>query len=138
VRFIDQEAEWDATIDYVRTVMYDPRVEPLWLQVPIRLFNATSAEDSWLHCWGEGEEWMRERDPIAFTDNVFGTDRFKELFSASLRYFTGGKACSITGVRAQESPARRSGLTSFPTYKWATWGKKEPYKDLYSFHPIYD
>ena len=55
VCFIDQEAEWDATIDYVKSIMYDKRVKPYWLQVPIKLFNATSHEsDNWLHCWFDG------------------------------------------------------------------------------------
>jgi len=31
VFFIDQEAEWDCVIDFMRTVMTDPRVTPLWL-----------------------------------------------------------------------------------------------------------
>ena len=34
VLFIDQEAEWQGTIDYVKEVMYDNRVEPLWFQMP--------------------------------------------------------------------------------------------------------
>ena len=61
VMFLDQEAEWQAVVDYTRTVMQDPEVEPHWLQVPIRLFNATSSSKQWLHCWGEGEQWMREK-----------------------------------------------------------------------------
>ena len=39
--FLDQEAEWQAVVDYTRTVMQNPEAEPHWLQVPIRLFNAT-------------------------------------------------------------------------------------------------
>ena len=36
VLFIDQEAEWQGTIDYVKKIMYDDRVEPLWFQMPIK------------------------------------------------------------------------------------------------------
>src|SRR3990167_1853639 len=49
VMFIDQEAEWQTVIDYIREIMADPRVDPKWLQVPIRLFNATSTIEPWLH-----------------------------------------------------------------------------------------
>ena len=66
VMFVDQEAEWNAVIEYVRRVMSDPRVEPQWLQVPIKLFNAASMESSWLHCWAEGEEWMRPKSQTVF------------------------------------------------------------------------
>ena len=59
VIFVDQEAEWRAVIDYTRAVMNDPRVEPYWIQVPIKLFNATSMDEAWLNCWAEGEVWMR-------------------------------------------------------------------------------
>ena len=51
VLFIDQEVEWQHTIDYVRRVMSRPEVEPIWLQMPIKLFNATSHTDDWLWCW---------------------------------------------------------------------------------------
>ena len=51
VFFLDQEAEWDSVIDNVRGIMSHPDVEPLWLQIPFRLFNATSARSPWLYCW---------------------------------------------------------------------------------------
>jgi len=31
VFFLDQEAEWTATIDYVRRIMHHPDVRPLWM-----------------------------------------------------------------------------------------------------------
>lgn len=39
VLFIDQEAEWQSTIDVVREVMYDPKVKPYWIQVPFKMFS---------------------------------------------------------------------------------------------------
>ena len=58
----------------------NPEVEPHWLQVPIRLFNATSSSKQWLHCWGEGEQWMREKEDIAIKENKYGVDRFVAFF----------------------------------------------------------
>lgn len=140
VLFIDQEAEWQSTIDYVKTVMYDKRVKPYWLQVPIRLFNATSHEsDNWLHCWAEDEKWIRDKDPIAIKENTFGTDRFKEMFNAFIRTTYPDeldKVCTVGGVRVEESPSRKLALTQNASYKYITWGKKEG--KIHAFYPIYD
>ena len=42
VLFVDQEAEFQATIDYIETIMIDARVDPLWFQIPIKLFSELS------------------------------------------------------------------------------------------------
>lgn len=140
VMFVDQEAEWNAVIEYVRKVMSDPRVEPQWLQVPIKLFNAASMDSSWLHCWAEGEEWMRPKEPNSIHDNVYGTDRFTTMFTKYLQYtFPNKTIANVGGVRAEESPNRRAGLTTGQTYKHITWGKRESEKlGHYTFYPIYD
>lgn len=143
VMFLDQEAEWQATVDIVRTVMANPEVEPLWLQVPMRLFNATSTTDHWLHCWRAEDEarWMRPREPNALTENRYGTDRFHKMFSAILATdFANEKTAYLAGVRTEESPGRFIGLTSSPTYKWATWGsclRKKPPLHV-TMYPLYD
>ena len=69
VMFLDQEAEWQNVIDYVRDVMTDPRIEPMWFQVPIKMTNSTSNEQHYLHCWTEGddENWMRPKEDFAIT-----------------------------------------------------------------------
>ena len=142
VFFLDQEAEWEATIDQVKSIMYNPDVKPYWLQVPIKLFNATSVTEHWLQCWAPEDEdrWMRPHDPIAMTQNVYGTDRFHEFFRAFVRYhWPHTRTAQLTGVRAEESPNRRFGLTSYKTYKWVTWGSViDKEQDHYTFHPLYD
>lgn len=140
VMFVDQEAEWQTVIDYVRDVMHDPRVEPLWFQVPIKIFNATSTDDPWLVCWEPGREWMRPQEPIAITENKFGTDRFAEFFGAYMAHsYPRSKAVNLAGVRASESPARRNGLTSYETYKGETWGKMRDKKRCHvDMYPLYD
>jgi predicted phosphoadenosine phosphosulfate sulfurtransferase len=141
VFWLDQEAEWEATVDIVRSIMYRPDVEPLWLQVPFKLFNATSTEDEWLQCWAPEDEakWMRPHDPIALTENIYGTDRFGELFNAVIQHhFKGVKTALIGGVRCEESPSRAVGMTHLPKYKWVTWGKKLTPDLHYTFYPIFD
>lgn len=142
VMWIDQEAEWQATVDIVREWMYHPDVEPLWYQFPFKLFNATSGSDHWLQCWDPAREkdWMHPKDPVAKTENHYGTDRFKELFGKiTTTDFPNMRTAVVGGVRAEESPNRHVSLTYSPKYKWVTWGKVNN-KALghYTFYPIYD
>ncbi len=140
VMWLDQECEFEATAEYVKRVMYDPEVRPMWYQIPFRLANATSATESWLNVWGEGEDWVREKDPISYKENTYGTDRFVKLMEAIIRKeFDGTPTAALTGVRTQESPARFVGCTSDVTYKSITWGNKiDTKQNHYNFHPIYD
>ncbi len=142
VYWLDQEAEWESTVDIVRRWMYRDDVDPLWLQVPFRIFNAASTVDHWLHAWdpAASDLWVHDRDPIALTENVYGTDRFAALFGASLKFhFDDQPAASIAGVRCEESPNRRKGLTYWPAYKWITWGNiEDKRRGQFTFYPIYD
>lgn len=140
VMFIDQEAEWNCVIEHVRRSMHDPRVKPLWLQVPIKLFNATSSREPWLYCWQPGAEWMRDKEPDSIQENTYGTDRFAELFGAYLRHeYPASAAINLAGVRCEESPNRALGLTTSPTYKHITWGKiRDSKRQHFDFYPLYD
>jgi predicted phosphoadenosine phosphosulfate sulfurtransferase len=141
VMFLDQEAEWDAVIDYVRAVMHDPRVEPHWLQIPFRLFNATSEAQEWLWCWDPENEsgWVRPKEPDSIHDNYLGTDRFADALSAFGDVtWPGEKVAQLAGVRCEESPGRLKGLTSHATYRDITWGRKHDKPGHFTFYPIYD
>jgi len=140
VLFLDQEAEWDATIDYVKDIMENPDVEPFWFQIPIRIENATSQYESHVNLWGEGEEWLRDKHPLAIHSVPFKTDVFYDFFPQYFKhYHKGEKACHIAGVRGEESPTRLLGLTNSATYKWITWGKSLNGSEAhYNFYPIYD
>ena len=140
VFFLDQEAEWTATIDYVRRIMHQPDVRPLWFQMPMHLDNAASFETKFLKCWDPEKEsdWVHPKDPVSIKENRYGTDRFAELFPAIFRKeYAGQPLAVISGVRCEESPARLMGLTYDCTYKWVTWGKKLT-PGQYTFYPIYD
>ena len=142
VLFVDQEGEWESTIENVREIMYRPDVTPYWLQVPLKLFNAAAHNEHWLTSWDENckEDWVHPQDPISYKDNVYGKSRFSEIFDAAIAYhFKDIPTANIGGVRADENPTRLVGLTFQPPYKWATWGKKlNPNMGHYTFYPIYD
>lgn len=142
VMWLDQEAEWQSTVDQITEMMEHPDVEPMWFQVPLRLFNATSATDHWLHCWDPAarDKWMHEQKPYAYTVNRYGTDRFTKLFDQIFYVeFPNTPTANIGGVRTEESPTRHLALTVSPTYKHATWGKAvSARRKHYTFYPIYD
>lgn len=140
VMFLDQEAEWQATIDHVREIMADPRVKPIWLQVPFRMSNSASHTNDFQNAWQEGAEWIRDKEPNSIHENVFGVDRFGEMFAAVLEYYyPNDPACYLAGVRCEESPTRFVAITTQATYKHVTWGKKlNPKKGHYTLYPLYD
>lgn len=140
VLFIDQECEWQAVIDYIRVVMTDPRVDPRWLQVPIKISNATSSQQQWLQCWEPGVQWIREKEENSIHRNVYGTDRFKPLFGRYLDYHHGTQpVASLAGMRCEESPGRTLGMTVQEAYKGMTWGGvQNGAKKHILFCPLYD
>lgn len=142
VLFIDQEAEWRAVIEYMKIVMYDPRVEPWWMQIPLRLYNSTSTTENWLHCWDDEakDKWIHPQDPISKKINNYGTDRFKKLFTKIVGVeFADQRTANLAGVRCEESTARTLGLTHGITYKHITYGNENNKRlNHYTFYPIYD
>lgn len=141
VAFIDQESEWEATIDMIRKIMYDKDVYPLWFQIPFKLNNSSSPLNEWLYCWDENnkDNWEREKEPIAIKENRYGTDLFVKLFERIMAVdFKDKRVAAISGIRAEESPGRFTGVTSGGSYKGITWGRKYKNPNHRAFYPIYD
>ncbi len=140
VLFIDQEAEWQATVDHMREVRVMPDVKLWWYQVPIRISNAAASVDQWLHCWEPGVEHMREKEPDSIHENDLGTATFKDVFGAWQQKFHEGEAAGqLAGVRCEESPARMLGLTTYETWRGQTWGSRVSKKrEHFTWYPIYD
>jgi predicted phosphoadenosine phosphosulfate sulfurtransferase len=143
VFWLDQEAEWQMVVDFIRDeIMTHPDIEPLWLQIPFKLSNATSPTEPWLNCWEPGKEelWMHPQDSISLKENRYGTDRFHELFGKFIEVeYPDTPTAYVAGVRAEESPTRATMLTSTPKYKWITWGKGFSKKrQHFTLYPIYD
>lgn len=143
VVFFDQEAEWDATIEYIRRVMARPDVNPIWYQIPFKINNASSGEQRWLHCWEDGkeDEWIRPKEEISIkTWKSTGKeeDFYTMLDLLPSQYFNGEPMAALLGQRCQETPKRRIAMTeSPPSYKWCIWCAERKNKK-YDFDPIYD
>lgn len=142
VMFLDQEIEWQASIDVIRAKMEHPDVKPFWMQIPFQLSNSTSASEEWLYCWEPKKKhlWMREQESCSYKENTFKKVRFNELLSEIPRYLFNGEPVAILGgVRCEESPSRTLGLTSRAVWKWATWGQASRAKyGVRTFYPLYD
>lgn len=141
VMFIDQEAEWQGTIDYVEKVMTRPDVKPYWFQMPMVITNNASSYERYSHCWEEGkdEDWIHPKHPISIKENRYGTQRFHDLFEKIMKVEWPEKACYIAGMRTEEAPKRYIAMTQQMCYKGRTWGKKLNTKlGHYTLYPIYD
>lgn len=148
--WLDQECEYESTVRYQRWMADRPETDFRWYQVPFKLFNAANHDSHWLNVWGEGEEWVRDKEPDSIHTNDFWVgrgekrhleERFKPVLNQiGMRVAEGGAV--LSGLRAEESPARRLTLTTKPYYKWATWSAggtgNADHPDFYRFSPIYD
>jgi predicted phosphoadenosine phosphosulfate sulfurtransferase len=144
VFFLDQEAEYANTIGIVRGMYDRPGVIPHWWQSPFKMSNATSYEEPLFHAWGEGLEWMREREP--------GKDSFKDevpikahkrncaAFYHMVEYSEqqwGADTALLIGLRSEESLNRYGAVTRNPGIEGVNWCSKSTGK-AFKFYPIYD
>lgn len=145
VFWLDQEIEWEATVELQRTIMYREDVEPLWFQIPFYITNATSDEHDFLFAWDPDNEdkWMRPRDEISFKENIYGSKKgeycdFVSLFDLIQKeHFKDKRTAILTGMRAEESLQRFSTMTKHLGYKDTSWSS-HVHKGIYRFSPIYD
>ena len=147
--WLDQECEFEATVDYMRKINAREDIDLDWYQVPFKLFNSTNHADPWLRVWDPDPavEWVREKEPDSIHENTFTDYRGRpiERFTKLLGAINKSSArAHLTGVRAEESPGRTLGVSSQQTYKYVTWGSKGLPKNkdgstpFYLFHPLYD
>lgn len=134
VFFLDQEAEYSATVEIIKKQMKLPFVIPKWYQVPIYMTNATSYSDYFLYAWGNGQKWMRKKDPIAIQEvDENHPKRFYEFFPY-LEKQNPNKA-QLIGLRAEEGIIRYRATTKNPGYKGLKWSTTA---DAHRFYPLYD
>lgn len=136
--FLDQEAEYKSTVDLIRSWMADPAVDPVWVQAPLQLTNATSHRQYWMYAWGPGEQWMREREPGA----VPGFDephpeRFYDFFQWFEQLPT-RKTAFLIGLRSRESYNRFRSVTKNAGYAGCSWSTKTKSQRSFRFYPLYD
>ena len=130
--FLDQEAEYNATVEQVRRMMEWPGVESCWVQTPIKMTNATSYQEVMLNAWHTGEEWLRMREPDGIVyENA--PDRFYPFFKWFESQHQG--AASLIGLRAEEVMRYRA-VTQHPAIPGINWSTRG--NSVIKYYPIYD
>lgn len=151
--FLDEEVVYEATVaqvDYLMDLMPEATTK-LWLQIPFRLTNATSATESQLVCWEPGKHklWMRPKKSFGMAhapwDRAIETVRnrakgfgFYDALENFERTYTG--AAFLVGLRAAgESPNRWRAVTRNPIDvggQRVYWGTRKGAN--HTLYPVYD
>lgn len=137
VFFLDQEAEYQSTADLMTEWMSHPLVIPRWYQVPLLLTNATSHRDVFLRAWWEGEEWVRQKSPLAIgaIDGKY-PQRFYDFFP----WIESQADCPtafLVGIRQWESLNRQRATKGNAGYQHYGWSTKTGNPRAFRFYPIY-
>lgn len=135
--FLDQEAEYQGTIETVERIMRDPRAEPRWYQVPLRMTNATSHKELWLRCWEPGAEWMRPKSDLAIHDLPGAPDRFYDFFPWYEQQSTVPTA-HLVGLRAREAFTRWRATARNHGLDGVSWSSKTAHPESFRFYPLFD
>lgn len=136
VFFLDQEAEYEASVEIVRDIMRNRHVIPEWYQVPLYMTNATSYSEYFLYAWGEDEKWMREKEKKSVHSI---SEEYPRRFYDFFDYLESKSkdTAYLVGLRADESITRFRAVTKFPGYKGLKWSTVTQ-KGVNKFYPIYD
>lgn len=143
VMWLDQEAEWQATVDYMDKIMHMPEVEPHWYQVPFDFTNSLSNQDNFLKIWDveNKDKWVHPQSDISIKENPTNKKRFHDVINDIYPYVSPNSThCGvIAGIRAQESHVRRVSLMfrKKSEYKGIFWCKAA-LKNTRTFYPIFD
>lgn len=137
VFFLDQEAEYQSSIDLIEKMMVYPYVVPLWYQVPLYLTNATSYEEDLFYAWEDGAQWMRKKHPIS-VDQIEGEypKRFYNFFHWMEK--NNPNTAFLVGIRSEESLNRLRAVVQHAGWGDVTWSTKTPGENTYRFYPLYD
>lgn len=146
--FLDWECQFSLTIDFARQIYeeYKDCIEPYWVSVPIKTWNACSMYEPEWTAWDESKRnlWVRDKEDISIKDGEFfpfwyDGIMFEEFVPTFGQWYAKGEKCAcFVGIRAQESLNRfRTLARDKPMYE----GK--PYttnvvENVWNVYPIYD
>lgn len=141
VFWLDQEAEWQATVDYMSGILQMEDVKPYWFQIPFDFTNTLSPEKNFVRVWDEHDRkiWIHDQHSISIKENPSTANRFHDLVNVLPDYCTDSDNCAVlVGMRIMESLNRRVCITQHAAkFKGITWCKKKTGK-CQVFWPIYD
>lgn len=137
VFFLDQEAEYAESLRIVKHIMAHDGVVPHWYQVPCLMTNATSFEEYMLYAYDPGAQadWIHPHVDMSHKDAIPGVNRFYDLMEY-VDSTWGENACSLVGLRSEESLNRFGAVTRNPAIPGVNWSSKS--KGAVKLYPIYD
>ncbi len=140
VYFVDEEACYPETIEYVERVRAREDVRLLWCCLPIKHRNACARSQPWWNCWDPAarDRWIRPlpagaltlKDAPRFRMGMQLDDVGPVLFGPEC-----GTVADLTGIRAQESVRRLQTVTKKVRDNYIA-GAREGY--YFNCKPIYD
>lgn len=154
VLFVDLEAFYKATIEFIEKIMLDNSdlINPYWVCLPMLSMNSVSMYEPWWVFWEEAkrEKWVRPMPPHPFiinsANNPFEFWRERMTFEEFIEQFGewyarkhGGRTACLIGIRTQESLNRWRALNREDKGMWddCAYSTKKA-EDVYNFYPIHD
>ena len=136
--FLDQEAEYQSTIDLIKQWMSDASIDPQWYQVPIRMTNATSHLEYFLYAWEPGARWVRDKHPLAIHEIA---ESYPQRFYPFFDWYeqrAPTPTAFLVGLRSKESLNRFRAVTRAGGYEDVSWSTATKTPGTFRFYPIYD
>lgn len=136
VVFIDQEAEYQNTIETIRHISKHTNIRMRWYQVPFQMTNSVSYEEDYLNCWDGNNIRPFEQDSIrdiGQTETLTWETLLPKLESLHVQ-----PTAQLIGLRSNESLNRYRAVTKNPGKDGINWSSKTTNPELINFYPIYD
>lgn len=152
--FLDEEVVYDSTIkqvEYIMEEMCPEHTNPVWLQIPFNLTNATSMKNTQFIVWEEGKhkEWMRPKKNYSIKQRMWAledqTVADKNKGFGFYDVFVNYERCHentafLVGLRGTESPNRWRSVSKNPVSIGGTdtYYATKKTRGNASFYPLYD
>lgn len=145
--FVDEEAIFPETEEFVREVFNRDDVQGEWYTSPIRHRNACSRKHPFWYCWSPEDEdkWCRPMPPEGIEIPHFPVQPIEARLTIPQsnklfhEYKQWGNCCTLLGIRAQESLVRMRAVSRRVEDNYII---RHPDKSNYSLvskaYPIYD
>jgi len=148
VLFVDLEAQYAHTIEYVERVFRRDDVDGYWVCLPLNLRNSVSQHQPFWTCWEPGESWVREPPDlpeVVREESFFPFFRremeWEEFMPAFSDWYSRkhGLTANLIGIRTDESINRFRTLHREDKQTWGgrKWTTRSSDSCVLAY-PIYD
>lgn len=141
VFWLDQECEWQATVDYMDKIFRTENVKPYWYQIPMDFTNSLHHQHNFLKIWEESakDKWCHPQSDISIKVNPTGEIRFHNVMNGLHKFCFEPETKNgaiLCGIRAQENITRRLLVSGNKKQGWIQpFNKKNKSSKVY---PIWD